>query len=367
MSVHRKKGRKTYLFDFVLHGVRHHGTTGVTSKRDAEAFVARYKAELATGRRSERVTMREAAGRWFEEVGKWHADPRTTHKNLQRLTATLGPDTPITDIATSDIATLIAQRRARVQNATVNRMDIAPLRAIWNRAADVWGIQTQHIAWKSLALPEPPERVRELTPDQEAALILAMREDLREVIAFAVLTGLRQGNVFNLRWDQVDIAAMEIRVPVKSQTRKVHEVPIIPEVLELLGRVRGHHETHVFTFVAQRTFREPRSGRQYIKGERYPISRYSFRDRWNAAMEATGIIDFNFHDLRHTFATRILRASDLKVTQKLLGHADISTTARYAHALRDDQRAAMARAAQSRHNPDTHSAERQKPLKRKGK
>ncbi|EHS52593.1 integrase family protein [Rhizobium sp. PDO1-076] len=50
------------------------------------------------------------------------------------------------------------------------------------------------------------------------------------------------------------------------------------------------------------------------------------------AAPSAGVQSFRFHDTRHTTATRILRASNLKVTQRLLGHADIATTTKYAHA-----------------------------------
>lgn len=54
-------------------------------------------------------------------------------------------------------------------------------------------------------------------------------------------------------------------------------------------------------------------------------------------MKATGITDFRFHDTRHTAATRITRATgNLKVAQKLLGHTEIGTTARYAHVQHED-------------------------------
>ncbi|TIN66413.1 MAG: site-specific integrase, partial [Mesorhizobium sp.] len=49
-----------------------------------------------------------------------------------------------------------------------------------------------------------------------------------------------------------------------------------------------------------------------------------------------GVKNFHFHDTRHTAATRVLRKSNLKVVQQLLGHEDIKTTTKYAHAMMDD-------------------------------
>lgn len=56
-----------------------------------------------------------------------------------------------------------------------------------------------------------------------------------------------------------------------------------------------------------------------------------------AAMVAAGIEDFRFHDLRHTFATRLLRhTGNLKLVSRLLGHTQVETTMRYAHVMLDD-------------------------------
>jgi len=70
--------------------------------------------------------------------------------------------------------------------------------------------------------------------------------------------------------------------------------------------------------------------------------------------------NFRFHDTRHTAATRVLRASNLKVAQRLLGHADIATTTKYAHALDDDIRAALNAAADAANVGAVPSRERRK-------
>ncbi|MBO1039085.1 tyrosine-type recombinase/integrase [Brucella pituitosa] len=54
-----------------------------------------------------------------------------------------------------------------------------------------------------------------------------------------------------------------------------------------------------------------------------------------------GGTNFRFHDTRHTAAIRIMRASNLRVAQKLLGHSDIKTTTKYAHAMMEDVRSAL--------------------------
>ncbi len=114
----------------------------------------------------------------------------------------------------------------------------------------------------------------------------------------------------------------------------------------------------MFTYVCKR------SRGQRRKGERYPFSKNGWRKDWWRALEAAGIEDFRFHDLRHTAATRVLRTSNnLQVVQEMLGHSDIGTTARYAHAMTEDVRAAM-EAAQSRNTPEAAESVSSKTLKK---
>jgi site-specific recombinase XerD len=90
-----------------------------------------------------------------------------------------------------------------------------------------------------------------------------------------------------------------------------------------------------------------------LAGQRYPYSKQGWDRTWRRMLKEAGITDFRFHDLRHTSATRLVRASgNLKAAQKLLGHARIETTARYAHVTGDDLLEIMENAHHSRHSPD---------------
>ena len=87
-------------------------------------------------------------------------------------------------------------------------------------------------------------------------------------------------------------------------------------------------------------------------GERYPFTATALRTRWDEARKAAAIEGFRFHDLRHTAATRILRATqNLATTAKVLSHRNLKTTMRYAHVLDDDIRRAQD-AAMSRTIPE---------------
>ena len=121
-----------------------------------------------------------------------------------------------------------------------------------------------------------------------------------------------------------------------------HVVPITAELEALLLPLRGHHPELVFTFVAERTYRNVKAGRDYVAGEQYPIIYAGLSTRYRRAFAKADVKDFRRHDLRHTAATRIMRETgNLKPTSKLLGHASVTTTARYAHVDLEDVRAGM--------------------------
>ena len=144
----------------------------------------------------------------------------------------------------------------------------------------------------------------------------------------------------------VDWSARVIRLTVKGG--KPHTIPITSEVREILWPLQALRAPSdpmaVFTFVAERT----RFGR--VRGQRYPITYNGLQRRWIADRDKSGIKDFRWHDIRHTAATRTLRAGkNLRAVQRLLGHENIATTTKYAHATLDDVREAMESAAARKH------------------
>jgi integrase len=121
----------------------------------------------------------------------------------------------------------------------------------------------------------------------------------------------------------------------------------------------------VFTFEAART-RKENHNRTFIRGERYPITDHGLKTAMRRAVAKSGVQNFHFHDTRHTAATRVLRSSNLRVVQTLLGHSDVKTTTKYAHALKEDVRAAL-EAASTTKSPTTAVRDGDKIKKSKGK
>ncbi|WP_342239144.1 tyrosine-type recombinase/integrase [Inquilinus sp. OTU3971] len=220
--------------------------------------------------------------------------------------------------------------------------------------------------WGQHLLEEPEERVREASYDEEDRIFASLRQDLHPIVRFAMIRGYRLGECRRLTWADVDFDRMEIRIIGKSKRPggKLRIVPMTRAMAALLRGCHGHHPVYVFTYICEK----PRTSRDGTivrrKGERYPIRRDGWLRLWGDALDHAGVTNFRLHDTRHTSATRGLWASgNLKAVQKQPGHADIKTTAKYAHVLVEDIRemmeAASRSAAASRHGPDRDSTEAQ--------
>ena len=146
-------------------------------------------------------------------------------------------------------------------------------------------------------------------------------------IRLALLTGMRRGEVLNLRWSEVDSERAQLRLADSKTGAKVVQMgaPAL-WVLDSLPRVEGG----IYVFA---------SG----DGTR-PLE--SVRRVWDAVRLEAKLQDVRFHDLRHSFASSLAdEGHSLILIGSLLGHKEVSTTQRYAHLVDDPRRAAADKTA----------------------
>ncbi|WP_223478712.1 tyrosine-type recombinase/integrase [Oricola indica] len=353
MSVYRPKRadgtrEPEYIYDFRSKGRRFSGSTGQTDRREAEKFEKRLREKLKSEEadRKKPLTFRQAVALYWSEVGQFHRNVQDTERALAWLTREIGGATPIASIGNRRVAELVAKRRSdQVANKTVNLQVIEPLRGILRRADEVWEQKVQRIEWKRHTLPVKREHVREATAEEEQKLRAAVRPDYRHVIDFAFLTGCRMAEIVGLIWKDVDFFNKEFTVTGKGD--KARTLPMTRPIFELLWAAKDHHPTAVFTFVAEKT--RDIGGERRVRGRRYPVTYDGLKTEWRRAREDSGVENFRFHDMRHTAASRVARATgDLRMVRDLLGHEEIATTMRYAHLTKKDLRAGL-EAAHARH------------------
>ena len=148
-------------------------------------------------------------------------------------------------------------------------------------------------------------------------------------IRLLMLTRCRKNEILTLRWEDVDLAANELRLAdSKTGPRVVPLSPAATRVLTVLPRISGNPWV--------------------IPGHKPGTCMKNLHDPWKIIRTRARLEDVRLHDLRHSFASRALALGEnLPMIGKLLGHAQIQTTARYAHLERDSVKASAARVAAS--------------------
>ncbi len=376
--IRKEAPNAVYSYDFQLQGRRFSGSTERTTRREAEQVEKTKRAEALAQLEEERafsdpnMTIEVAASRYWAEVGQHHTNWETTEWSMAWLVSHFGRSTRLRDIDDDKIAMMVAKRRGefiprrkkpqRVGPVAVNRSVTQPLREVMIRARDMWGVAVPKIRWRDHLLPEPQERVREASVGEEGAIMEQLERGYEEAIKFAFLSGCRRMEIVGLVWSRVDFFGRQFTVIGKRGKSRV--IPMSPALFDLLWRQQNHHPEQVFTYVAKRTVRR---GQEVIcRGARYPITESGLKTAMRRAVPKAGVTNFRFHDTRHTTATRVLRKSNLRVVQELLGHSDVATTTRYAHALKEDVRAALA-AASPTESPTEDTAGTDNQLKDLGK
>lgn len=165
-----------------------------------------------------------------------------------------------------------------------------------------------------------PARIRWLKEVERERLLAACQEsanpDLYLVVLLALTSGARQGEIVNLRWEQIDWKRRcAWLTPEDTKTSEPRAVPLTAEVIaELKKRPRRLRVALVFASDIKRE--QPRNMRQ----------------AWDVARRKAGLPDFRFHDLRHSAATELLKAGvDSRVVASVLGHKTLAMVKRYAH------------------------------------
>ena len=360
MTVYRPAKSPYFHYDFQFRGQRFTGSTSQRSKTEARRYEERIRREVTSGTKAKpSITLDEAIGLWWQHKGQFQASKATTEDQGQTLNRLLGRTKALADIDDADFRQFVARRRAHITkrkaplaNASINR-EVELARRVWRYVAKDY--EVSDISWGALLLPEPKERVREMGAEEEVRFwAKAANEDLAAVAEFALLSGQRRTSVITLLRSKVFLQEMRAEVRVKGG--HWHSFPLTPRLADIIRR-QPIVCAQVFTYVCERPAPPRKDRSRRLRGHRYPFSKQGWYRKWRDWLTAAEIEDFRFHDLRHTTGTRIVRATgNLKLAQKLLGHTDIATTARYAHVIEADIRAGMI-AAESRIIPEPATSE----------
>lgn len=276
-------------------------------------------------------------------IGYWYKDENEVKWKDEILTRHFG-NHKLFQISTLDIEKFKIMRKgdpARGKdvrsNVSVNR-ELQALRHMLNKAVE-WGMLEENPFSRFKESPffkEMNDRIRFLGEDEIRKLLEVSPPYLANIIRAAIFTGLRKGDLLNMKWEDIDLERGLLFFREEKKRGKLGIKPLNNDMIALLMAIPKGKSEYVFNGPIPREKGEEK----YIalpdpNGTLLRDTKRSFR----SALKKAGIKDFHFHDLRHTSASYlVMRGASLKAVQEHLGHTSIAMTQRYSHLSGDFQR-----------------------------
>jgi integrase len=226
-----------------------------------------------------------------------------------------------------------------LSNRTKNKL-LVLLHGVFRRAQKVYGLPRNPVSEVERHPQRSSDDIEVFSIEEVHALVRAAASEQDAAIYLtAAFTGLRRGELVALRWRDVDFAASAIRVRASyaggalttPKSGHVRSVPMAADVAETLARL-GQRQR----WISQDDLVFPGELGGYLDAS-------ALRRRYDRALRRAALRPLRFHDLRHTFGTRMIARADIRRVQEWMGHADVQTTMRYLHyAPRHDDAALVA-------------------------
>jgi len=298
MSVYKKAN--IWYIDYYVNYKRFRESVGPGTKRDALKALAKRKVQIKEDRIFD---MKVRCHLIFDQMAENHLKYSRSHKRSFRRdemsVKALGKHfggKRIVDITPSDVEDYKQQRAEHkkingkpIQVSTVNR-EISFFKTMYNRLIRDRVIDFNPVKPVKLFNEDHLQRDRILSDEEFWRLHAKAAHHLKPILEVAYYTGMRRGEILNLRWDQLDLKNGFINLnPSDTKTNRKRVVPLLHEIIETLRKIPRNIRTfYVFN----------------LGGNRIG----SFKTAFKAACRRAGIKDFRFHDLRHTAITRWVKA-----------------------------------------------------------
>ena len=270
---------------------------------------------------------------------EWIVNHHRHDDNLKRINASFHDllPTPLNDIIPWTIEQhRKARKEAGIADSTMNR-DVAALRAALNRAVD-WGlIETNPLKSLKQIKTDRQGVIRYLDAGEEQRLLesldrLSPGRRLRPMVLVSLHTGLRWGELAALRWPDCDLQLRQLTVRgAGAKSRQTRHIPLndtsYSAIKDWAAYCQGDDEGKLDGLM--------------FPGKVGELD--NIRKSWKTLINVAGIQNFRWHDLRHTFASKLVQSGvDLNTVRELMGHQSISMTLRYAHLAPGNRAAAVA-------------------------
>lgn len=313
MAISKKTGSPYYYTRFTICGIRVQESTRCTTKREAQEYEEKRRKDIRDhillGKKP-KWTWAEAVIRWLKEM----QHKRSLHTDVDHFKWL---QVHLNKYALQDITKDVIEGLAQAKEAegcsgsTVNRM-FDTVRGVLNRAHKQWEWidRVPHFARRSTG----KARIRWLTRNEANRLLAELPPHLHAMAKFSLATGLRAGNVSNLKWSNIHLDTKHAVIHADEiKNKKPLGVPLNDDAMEVLQSQIGKHEIYVFTYLGN------------------PITQLNTK-AYRKALKRAGIENFRWHDLRHTWASwHIQSGTSLQELFELGGWSSFEMVLRYAH------------------------------------
>jgi len=324
MGLYLKKGN--WYIDYYVQGRRKREKIG-TSKTLAENVLRKRKVEIAENkhldiRREYKIKFEDFANDYLELYAKpnnksWAKSDVPNIKTLNKFFT----GKYLYEITSEDAERFKSERIKEVSASRVNR-NLTTLKAMFNKAVE-WGKLEKNPIAKVKKFREDNRRLRYLEKEEITRLLSNCSSRLKPIVVVALCTGMRLGEILGLKWHDIDFQRGIIHL-LNTKNGEKREIPMNNMVKINLMKVVKHPDSpYVFN---------------YNNGKQIRDVRTSFF----TTLKKSGIINFRFHDLRHTFASQLVMSGvDLNTVRELLGHKSLEMTIRYSHLSQDFKKRAV--------------------------
>jgi integrase len=305
-----------------------------STRKEAAAELGKRVSLIAEGRYLDvkpecKTTLADLCKRYTECFGSQSNFENAKRKYLQNFKQYFGADRLLSTIAFKECEAYCNQLRQKPISAVRNGVEIvvrgsrkdssvnremACLHHLFNKAVE-WDMmeRSPFERKRSLRLKENNKRMQFLSQDEIDRLLDECPPHLKPIVRTALLTGMRRGEIISLKWDQIRNGFIYLTKTKTDEPRQIRIGNELEAILKDIRRKDGLRYEHVFTY----------------QGE---AIKHNLQTSFEAAVRRAGLINFHFHDLRHTCASQLIqRGGSLKQVQELLGHKTMTMTLRYAH------------------------------------
>jgi integrase len=320
MSIYRRS-KHSWWMEIMVDGVRYRESAGRT-RQEAKEYEAKRLIEIKSRPQATRkMNFGELAKEFLEAYSAVNKKSFSNDVNSIKFLYKFFGDRNIKLIKKREaelykswrLKQVARGKKTTIKPSTLNR-ELACLKTMFSYAEE-HGLLSYNPMRKLSLLKERNKRLRYLTIKEIERLLETIDLDyLRVIVVLALGTGMRRGEILQLKWKYINFEEQYIEVGVDEMATKSGKRRIVPIDDYVAAALRSWKSDSEYLFCKD--------------GKPLQEVKKSFK----RALQKAGIEDFTFHDLRHTFASHaVMNGMDLYTLQNILGHSSIKMTERYSH------------------------------------